>query len=59
MPSICLVYGLGVALGGLPPFLVIPVRDHLGGKRLMAAGRKRRCQGRFRQYDEAVSMVWS
>jgi hypothetical protein len=37
----------------------IPVRDHLGGKRLMAAGRKRRCQGRFRQYDEAVSMVWS
>src|ERR1035441_1436206 len=22
MPSICLVYGFGVALGGLPPFLV-------------------------------------
>jgi hypothetical protein len=27
----------------------IPVRDHLDSKRLMAAGRKRRCRGRFRQ----------
>jgi hypothetical protein len=37
---------------------LIPVRDHLGSKRLMAAGRKRRCRGRFRQYHEAASMVW-
>ena len=33
MPSICLLYGFGVALGGLPPFLVQGSRFEVRGSR--------------------------
>ena len=49
---------VGMSLAIVGGTSAIPVRDHLDSKRLMAAGRKRRCWGRFRQYHEAASMVW-